>query len=1414
MNRIYFGKATAVEIPDGKDTWKKLDEGEFALWRHHQLFQDAVNYYTLALAAMAVGLKPDSAKEKAILEWRAEVLKSSVHAHRKAIGFDGPHKCLAGLLGVDEKEMDAEKAFTACVKALLKKSPATPEARAKALLQLLEEADQSDLNQFCVSRLPWLCTPHGKLDATPKNIAQQQETQMLAIIREIHEASGAQVAAVAEKLELGWFVTQMPKESMNGAKARSEAERLFKSASAKEKGLAAIADKFSNRLNQLGDKLKLPCLGRKPKGAYPLAVVFKLFPMPETLAAFKTNTESLRKKAEKLKDSPLEIGTDFVAEARTADDQPVFDYFTNRALIRENGREDRAVWFDFDLAAFIEAIKSPHRYLQDTLSREAAATKLREKLHAIEPDAGWLKWTSSEKAAEKKKSKESINDTEDETPSFTFTGDKRIVLLRRLITETLGYLAESENPESEKAEYTIQERTLRGWTKIREEWRKLAEKEKTTSEELWKVVKAEQGEHRDDFGSAPLYQKLKETEFQSIWREKGTQSNHADDPLQAWLQYKGLLFELKDKERPIRFTPAHAVHSPRYFIIPKVGKFGSDHEVGTLSFIAGIILESPPGLKPSLVRVHYSAPRLRRDGLRTNGETNLESVNWLQPMMKALGLPEQDIQDFSNCRILLQPRSEKNIQLTFPVEVIPDKLVAGIGKANLWARQFNVHPDGDNFYNATLRWPHEKQPAKPPTSWFDLLDKFSCVSIDLGQRDAGAFAVLQASAQKDFGKKPSRIIGETGEGAKKKSWRAALIASGMLRLSGEDRLEWRAPSKPELKRGEKGFDWREELFGERGRSATPEETQQCADLFAALEIEKGNFLSDDWKEMLSFPEQNRELLRAVRRTQSRISRLQRWCWFLADKEKQQMALKEIREASGLKEDGHPKLEEKTGKPLSGEAWISDIIKAYAKKDNDPRLATEIKGALHQHLNRISELVTVVANRVLPLRGRSWAWTEKNKNGESYYLLEMVEDKNHRPPIRGQRGLSFERIEQVEELRRRFQSLNQASRRYKTLGKFLSKEWDKKQVDASLKEEFPDPCPDLLEKLDRIKEQRVNQTAHMILAEALGVKLAKPPSNKTELRRERDQHGVYEKFREPTDFIVIEDLSRYRASQGRAPRENSRLMKWCHRAIRDKLKELCEPFGIPVLETPAAWSSRFCSRSGVAGFRAVEVHHKLKTESPWAWHLKRLKLNETDPVQHPLSEDARNESEQIKKLFDDLETLNQDVDGERPKWRTLYAPKTGGPIFIPICDRIAKPDHEKLQPAVIQSDINAAINIGLRAIADPRLWSIYPRLRTQREKDGTMLAREKRKYGEKAKVKIELPKEDKEVSATNRNPNFFADVSCMIPWGHAQLESEKQFSIVSGKALWSEIKNGQWKRVDEINQQRIQNWQNKADKIPM
>src|SRR5207248_10178657 len=134
--------------------------------------------------------------------------------------------------------------------------------------------------------------------------------------------------------------------------------------------------------------------------------------------------------------------------------------------------------------------------------------------------------------------------------------------------------------------------------------------------------------------------------------------------------------------------------------------------------------------------------------------------------------------------------------------------------------------------------------------------------------------------------------------------------------------------------------------------------------------------------------------------------------------------------------------------------------------------------------------------------------------------------------------------------------------------------------------IPDPCPDILKRLSEIREQRVNQIAHMIIAEALGVRSTGHAHTDEDRirRRAADVHGEYERFRPPVDCIVREDLSRYLSNQGRAKSENSRLMEWCHRQVNGKVKELAEPFGSPGLESAAAWSSRCSSSSGIARFR--------------------------------------------------------------------------------------------------------------------------------------------------------------------------------------------------------------------------------------
>ena len=59
MNRIYQGRVSRVEIllPGKKgnkpEHWTELADWESALWKHHELFQDAVNYYLFRLAVLA-----------------------------------------------------------------------------------------------------------------------------------------------------------------------------------------------------------------------------------------------------------------------------------------------------------------------------------------------------------------------------------------------------------------------------------------------------------------------------------------------------------------------------------------------------------------------------------------------------------------------------------------------------------------------------------------------------------------------------------------------------------------------------------------------------------------------------------------------------------------------------------------------------------------------------------------------------------------------------------------------------------------------------------------------------------------------------------------------------------------------------------------------------------------------------------------------------------------------------------------------------------------------------------------------------------------------------------------------------------------------------------------------------------------
>jgi hypothetical protein len=176
MNRIYQGRVSKVEVFGGKDaegkeqwnllgfTREKLDQLEkeqeclrqlanieniaarkqlaeitrqlnepwqTALWGHHQIFQDAVNYYILALASLA---DPEHATSRLIKDLRDRV-RAAWSEFPRAVGGDARslRQSVANCLSLSDNA-SLEDAF----ESVLRGNEATPQVRALALALLLD----------------------------------------------------------------------------------------------------------------------------------------------------------------------------------------------------------------------------------------------------------------------------------------------------------------------------------------------------------------------------------------------------------------------------------------------------------------------------------------------------------------------------------------------------------------------------------------------------------------------------------------------------------------------------------------------------------------------------------------------------------------------------------------------------------------------------------------------------------------------------------------------------------------------------------------------------------------------------------------------------------------------------------------------------------------------------------------------------------------------------------------------------------------------------------------------------------------------------------------------------------------------------------------------------------------------------
>ncbi len=205
-------------------------------------------------------------------------------------------------------------------------------------------------------------------------------------------------------------------------------------------------------------------------------------------------------------------------------------------------------------------------------------------------------------------------------------------------------------------------------------------------------------------------------------------------------------------------------------------------------------------------------------------------------------------------------------------------------------------------------------------------------------------------------------------------------------------------------------------------------------------------------------------------------------------------------------------------------------------------------------------------------------------------------------------------------------------------------------------------------LEELRKNRVKQLSSRIMEAALGLGTA---DKRVDRKWPKHSHTVPYNLRfKPCHAIVIEDLKHYRPDALQTRRENRGLIDWSAGKIRQRLQEDCDLYGLQLREVQPSFTSRQDSRTGTPGIRCKGV----PTE--------RFLNGSATPQEDPKSGLGRYKQA--------LQTCFQ-KGFKLP--RTVLIPRKGGEIFMTM-----NPDSPIANG--IQADLNAAANIGLKALLDP------------------------------------------------------------------------------------------------------------------
>lgn len=1366
IHRIYQGRATHLWRRVNQE-WVQTDSQMGLVWLHHALFQSAVNYYTVALAAMATD--PDSAAGRLRQQMASCWDDYSIDGCQRP----GLRKSLQPFIG-DFSSLDKAASF------ILDGIGCPSEVLQRALECIIGSiSGDGAVQQSSKEYLPRLTSPKFK-----GKYGKDKELKEIAFHRlseRIHaEDSDSEWLNILTSLRFEWFANAATGELV-GQKLRDKLREAVKSVGEEDPEIKKEEDRLMSLVDSLPDVPGIPAYAGGSVNKKPIQQRFFRFLIVSMLEKSELTFRSLKrsfpvpKKSKKPRINSADAHYDDADPVKLARGSRGYIFKAFTSLPAWNASPVRSgTYSKFDIHALAEAFKTLNQF----------AKKQAERDHERSTYEVGLRWLVD--GVKLPSSQEQIPEEwrgEDAEVPGTLHNDPRTDLVKQLLEADLAVA--NELTDGLTVPYFLRDRTLRGSHEVFEAWNKAFHANHVPDMgKLIEIWNSHQTRHPDDSGSASLFRALTAKKYWPIWKDPDenemtirNQNGWTTDLLGTYAMALGFKERIGELNTPVRFTPADPEFSKRLYLASEVGirfppsnteivnqvdgkqkrrtkGFDFPSETNPQQVIFSIAVQKETGWTFEEICLEFSAPRLWRDSLLG------KEPCWLPPMLKPLIKEQAPSFDFSDAAAMqLMPdrrQGSPRILLNFPIKLNVDEIRKAYSANGRWGqRQFNGTTDS----RIHLHWPETTKLSKSTrkSDWWESNESWRVLSVDLGQRTAGAFSRIRVDAEDhpcEHGK--GWHLGQAGD----HNWNAHLEQTGLLRLPGENPLVWDGISKK----------WIREPYGPDGRKPDSHETLEAEQILSSL---PAHGLNPSELHSMSFSRQNSYLLVAVRRAQSWFSRVHRWVWML-DNSLASKALSEVQSYVTT----HPNL-------IPSEDINLDTLPGLLRSK-----IPELESLIPRSLLHITQ-------RIMPLRHYEWSWSE-HPTTPNCHQLQWIPRSYPRKPIkvRGQMGLSFDRITQIEELRVRWQSINRTLQR---------SPGQKPPSGRKLRENpIPDPCPALLEKLDIMKRQRVNQTAHMIVAEALGIELKAPSNPPNKLAH--DIHGEYQAVRPPVAFVVMEDLSRYRTSQSRGSAENSRLMKWCHRAVLDKVKMLCEPLGIQVLEVNAAYSSRFCSKTRVPGFRAVEV--TLADMSRFPWSARRNRGNADSNANRGL------ESETVELVFQQLSEAEALRRGKRP--RTLLLPQSGGNLFVPINDWPAvtrKSAHGPISVkphGIQQADINAAINIGLKAIAGPFADSIHLRVRlnwdedhwtTRGKTDGNLI--EKARFRDGLTVNDFAPKDGKS------SMMGFWDVGNLSRFDFGFIKGSK---VTSGKSLWGPIKNELcWKRIKEINLERIRSWKN--DEIP-